>query len=307
VITQFFSEDIMLDSKMAARLACCLVLALSAAPVAAQQHTSPSARRNQGDLDKIRMVSTLIGTEVLNQSNAKVAVVRDLALSPEGAVLYAILGYGGVAGVGDTYTAAPFDALWIHHDNEKWAVNLNMTSEEIKNTPTIRSEDYRELSDAQWIERTDRFFRPHFETQADSQRRGEPTAGVRRTMEHVLLATKIRAAKLKNTRNEELGKVEDLLLDGRHHVVFVIIGQGGVLGIGENYIPVPWSKLSFNINRENLAVLAMIECSKVELEKAPIVKGTNYATLLAPGFADQVRQYFGVPRTETQSRAGERQ
>src|SRR5262249_40059674 len=114
-----------------------------------------------------------------------------------------------------------------------------------------------------------------------------------RAIEVVLLATKIRAARLKNAQNEDLGKLEDLLLDRTYRVAFVIVGRGGVLGLGENYVPVPWSKLSLSSNQENAAVTAVLDATKAQLEKAPLVKGDNYATLLAPGFAEQVRRYFG--------------
>jgi hypothetical protein len=106
------------------------------------------------------------------------------------------------------------------------------------------------------------------------------------------MATKIRGAKLKNSQNEDLGKVADLLLDRAHRANFVVVGRGGVLGVGEHYIPVPWSKLSLGSNPETAAVTASIDATNAQLEKAPIVKGDNYATLLAPGFADEVRRYF---------------
>ena len=103
---------------------------------------------------------------------------------------------------------------------------------------------------------------------------------------------------MSNAENQDLGKIEDLLLNRADRVAFVIMARGGVLGIGENYIPVPWLKLSLGENRENAAISVVINATKAQLEKAPIVKGDNYATLLAPGFADQVREYFGTARRD---------
>ncbi len=65
-----------------------------------------------------------------------------------------------------------------------------------------------------------------------------------------------------------------------------------MLGMREQYIPVPWSKLGLSMNRENGAVTPSIDATKAELDKAPVVQGDNYETMLAPGFADQVRHYF---------------
>jgi hypothetical protein len=286
-------EEAMLDTKTTAKLACCMALALGTAVMAAQERNTP-AGGERGDLDEIRKVSTLIGTDVMNRANTKVAHLRDLVLSPAGDPRYVILGYGGVGGVGETYTAAPVAALEIRHPDGKWAVTLDRNAEDLKKAPTIQSDNYRELTDPQWIDRSHEFFCPSG-TAKD------------RPVERVRLASKIRSAKLKNPRNEDLGKVEDLLLDRAHHAVFVVVGRGGVLGIGEHYIPVPWSKVGLNFDQETAAVTVSLDATKAQLEKAPVIKGDNYATLLAPGFSDQVRRYFGaIGRGATTGAEGER-
>jgi hypothetical protein len=159
--------------------------------------------------------------------------------------------------------------------------HLDRTFEDLKKAPTIQSDNYRELTDPQWIDRSHEVFCPR-------------DAPKDRPVEWVLQASKIRSAKLKNPQNEDLGKMDDLLLDRALHVAFVIVGRGGVLGIGEQYIPVPWSKVGLGTNQETGAVTVSLDATKAQLEKAPVIKGDNYATLLAPGFADQVRRYFGA-------------
>lgn len=289
----------MLDTRTFKKFVCCIAVLLTATTVVAQQDTT-SRRREPGDLDAIRKVSTLVGTDVMNSPNSKIAVVRDLVLSPDGTVLYAVLGWGGLAGVAETYTAAPFDALGVRNDDGKWAVNLDMTAEDLKKAPAMQSENCRELMDTQWVARIDQFFRPHAGAQENAQTSDHPVRRERQAVQRVLLATKIRSAKVKNGQNVDMGTVEELLLDRNYRAVFAIVGQGGVLGIGENFIPVPWSKLAFTVNREGNGISAMIDATKDQLEKAPLVKGSNYATLLAPGFAEAVRRYFGVKQQNTE-------
>jgi hypothetical protein len=248
----------MLDTKTTARIVCCVALALGTVAIAAQQRATP-AEGQRGDLDEIRKVSTLIGTNVMNRANNNVvADVRDLVLSPGGDVQFMILGHGGVGGVGETYTAAPSDALEVRQIDGKWAVSLDKTAEDLKKAPTIKSDNYRELTDPQWVDRAHEFFCPR-----DAKER---------PVEWVLLASKIRSAKLKNTQNEELGKVEDLLLDRAHQVAFVIVGRGGVLGVGEHYIPVPWSKAGLRYNLDTNAVTVSLDATKAQLEKAPLIR-----------------------------------
>ena len=286
----------MIDTKTIAKLACCMALVLGTAAVVAQQ-PSTSAGRKPGDLDEIRKVSALIGTDVMNHTNARIASLRDLLLDPDGAIQYAVLGCGGVAGVGETYTAVPVNLLGIRHDDGKWAANLDMTADDLTKAPAIKSENYRELTDPQWIARVDQFIRARGESEHHPERTTGAAKREQRPVRHVLLATKLRAANLKNVQNEHLGKIEDLLLDRMHRVAFVIVGRGGVFGIGESYIPVPWSRLGLGSKVETAAVTVTIDASKARFETAPLVKG-DYATLLAPGFAEQVRQYFGASGPE---------
>lgn len=283
----------MLKIRMTVKRACCmaLALALGAAATAAQQRSTP-APEERGDLDAIRKVSTLIGTPVVNRANSTIAHLRDLVLSPEGDVPYAVLGYGGVGGIGETQTAVPMDALEIRQADGKWAATLEMTADDVKKAPTIRSENYRELTDPQWVASVDQFFRPRDESKARPEAGTGSANRPSRAVERVLLATKIRHSELKNPQNEDLGKIEDLLLNRMQRVGFLIVGTGGTFSVGENYVPVPWSRLGLATNPENALVTVSVNATKPQLETAPLVKGGDYATLLDAGFADKVRDYF---------------
>ena len=50
--------------------------------------------------------------------------------------------------------------------------------------------------------------------------------------------------KVVNERSEDLGKVEEFVLDGeRGCIEYVVLSFGGVLGVGEKYFAVPWHAL----------------------------------------------------------------
>lgn len=266
-------------------MCCCLALMLSSIGMAAQQ-VSESAQRSKSDLDEIRKVSKLLDTDVMNKANEKIAGLEDLVLAPEGTIQYAVLSQGGIAGVGSTYFAVPWDVFDVKHANGKWAFYLDMSKEALGKAPMLQDTSYKDLMKPEWVTKVHDYFHPRTERET----RIPPAV----TM--VLRATKIINAKLKNTQNEDLGKVEELLLDRNYRVAYAIIGHGGVLGIGESFIPVPWSKLRLTYNRETTAITPGIDATKAQLEKAPLVKGDNYATMLAPGFAEQVERYFGVTR-----------
>jgi sporulation protein YlmC with PRC-barrel domain len=267
-----------------------LLAASLAGQALAQQTTTEHGDRPQ--LDEIRKVSALRKAEILNKANEKIASVSDLILSADGKVHYAVLSVGGVVGIGAKYTAIPWEKLDIRHVNNKWAVNLPLSKEALEHAPLIESDNYREFANAQWVSRVCEYFSTQLgpATTKDGDRKTTPEA-----MTTMLRASKVLGAPLRNARSENLVSVEDLLLDRNSKVAFAIVGHGGVLGIGENYIPVPWSKLSFT-DREDTGLVATMDSTKEQLEKAPLVKGDTYATMLAPGFTDQVYRFFGMDK-----------
>ena len=253
----------------------------------AAQQAAPA----RADLDEIRKVSALLETDVLNRANETIAEIEDVVLSPQGEVLYAILSYGGVAGVGAKYTAIPWDLLDAQHVNGKWAANLDMTEDALKQAPTFPKDDFRVLTNPQWVAQARQFFAGR------GGRPGrEPGAQANRAVSWVLRASKLIDAPLRGAGNETIGEVEDLLLDRNGRVAFAIIGRGGVLNIGEKYVPVPWSALGIKYDPNDMSVTTTINMTREQLEKAPLVEGDNYSTLLNPGFPDQVNRYFGAAR-----------
>ena len=156
----------------------------------------------------------------------------------------------------------------------------------------FQDDSYRELANPRWVTRSREFFGD--KDAAADLHAAAAQASSAATPQTVWRASKILDAKLKNPRDESLGDVDDLLLDHDDRAAFVIIGHGGVLGIGESYVAVPWSKLRFSHKPETSTLTAVIDMTKDQLEKAPLVRGNDYETMLAPGFAGQVYRYFGV-------------
>src|SRR4029450_3217660 len=51
--------------------------------------------------------------------------------------------------------------------------------------------------------------------------------------------------RIKRTRGRDLGESDQLLIDRNGKVSRVVIGLGGVAGVGEKKVVVPWSDLKF--------------------------------------------------------------
>jgi sporulation protein YlmC with PRC-barrel domain len=51
--------------------------------------------------------------------------------------------------------------------------------------------------------------------------------------------------RIKNSQGKDLGEVDELLIDRSGKVSHVVIGVGGLAGVGEKNVVVPWSDLKF--------------------------------------------------------------
>ena len=77
-----------------------------------------------------------------------------------------------------------------------------------------------------------------------------------------------------NNAGESIGNVSDLLFDKSGRIVNVVIGVGGILGIGEKSVAVPFTALSVTADADGKRVVK-IPLSKDQLKAAPDFKATE--------------------------------
>jgi len=79
---------------------------------------------------------------------------------------------------------------------------------------------------------------------------------------------------ISNNAGESIGNVSDLLFDKSGRIVNVVIGVGGILGIGEKSVAVPFTALSVTADADGKRVVK-IPLSKDQLKAAPDFKATE--------------------------------
>jgi len=107
----------------------------------------------------------------------------------------------------------------------------------------------------------------------------------------LIAADKVQGTAVYNTAGENLGSIQDVMIDKKSgNVAYAIMSFGGFLGIGNKYHPLPWSMLKYDTSKGGYVV----SLSRSMLEKAP-----NYAAGSSPAWGNReyetsIHDYYGV-------------
>jgi sporulation protein YlmC with PRC-barrel domain len=89
---------------------------------------------------------------------------------------------------------------------------------------------------------------------------------------------------VRGPQNEALGSVDDLVMSSQTgKIAYVVIARGGIFGIDEKYVPVPWDDFKIAPNLK----LLVLGTTKAVLDTAPPATKEQFAT---PGQFEQVSQ-----------------
>lgn len=106
-------------------------------------------------------------------------------------------------------------------------------------------------------------------------------------------ASEIIGSTVKNEKGEQLGTVNDIVLDRRGEVQYIILSHGGLLGIGDKLIPIPFRAARM---QEDTVVLQNVD--KQKLEQAPNISQQEWEKLAQPDFERKVYSYYGQEQRE---------
>jgi sporulation protein YlmC with PRC-barrel domain len=107
----------------------------------------------------------------------------------------------------------------------------------------------------------------------------------------IVVKKSILGAKVINSEREDLGTIEDIILDARENrVAYAILSFGGILGLGDKHFAIPWEALSFDVS-EKTAVLAI---DKERLSNAPGFDKDNWPDMANPEWGTQVHEHYGL-------------
>jgi len=103
-------------------------------------------------------------------------------------------------------------------------------------------------------------------------------------------ASEIIGLNVKDRTGEQLGEVEDIVIGKDGRVQYIIISHGGVLGIGENMVPIPYKTAEVDVEQD---AIVLKNVDKQMLEKAPNFSDEDWANIGEPAFEQKVNSYYG--------------
>ncbi len=106
-----------------------------------------------------------------------------------------------------------------------------------------------------------------------------------------LTAKTLMGNNVKNSQGENLGMVEDFMLDlegGR--IAYAVVSHGGVLGVNQKLFAIPWS--AFRLDSENHAFI--LDVDKEVLKSAEGCDKNNWPNVADRSWGQRTHEYYGA-------------
>jgi sporulation protein YlmC with PRC-barrel domain len=195
--------------------------------------------------------STVKGDKVINMAGENLGKIEDMMIDLEnGRIAYAVISFGGFLGIGNKQFAIPVEALSVRPGERAFILNV---SKEILEKAEGFDKDNLPLT-RERLSNTYAYYgnKPYW-------------TGVSADIPLFLAASAIKGDKVINMAGENLGKIEDLVIDLENsRIAYAVISFGGFLGIGDKQFAIPWEVLSVRPNERAFT----LKVSKEILEKA---------------------------------------
>jgi sporulation protein YlmC with PRC-barrel domain len=275
-----------------------------AAGQTSSQQAMPSSRTPAGQAMTLLKTNQLIGKDVKDAQGEKLGVIHDLVLTPDyQQASYAALSYGGVSGVGTKLYAIPWQAL---HVGPKGEITVSATKAQFQEAASFSNDNWPTRGDARWLSTssetagspatssttTSSTMRSQTATGESEAEKPAASATGRTAMSNqdvqMRRVTHLTGMEVKNPENQDLGDIEEFVIDASNgHVEYDIIAFGGVAGMGEKYTAVPANA----VRLEPQTHAASLNATKQTLESVAF-SPSEFPDLSSPEYMQRLSKLF---------------
>jgi len=262
----------------------------------------------------LEKATRVIGAEIRDAQNQKLGKIKDLAIDLQnGRIVEVIVGVGGVLGIDEQLIAVP--PRQFSWDATTKNFQLNLDRAQFKTAPRFKMSEWESNVHEASVSDVYHYYseQPYFDTDV-TRHPSAPTNHLDKTqlatgadqieplspavsamparMGEVQRASKLIGATARNTQNDKLGRVENLVVDlpaGR--VVEVIVASGGFLGLGDELSAAPPQCFHPGIYPDTLT----LDTTRQALTSAPRFKSSQWKVNDPQQVEAVYRTYHVVP------------
>src|SRR5580692_8945399 len=115
-----------------------------------------------------------------------------------------------------------------------------------------------------------------------------PAAGEGSTP-RILATSALKGSRVGNFAGQDLGKVDDLVIDvNTGRLGYVIVSMGGFLGIGDKLFAVPWELFTVRVGDHEF----LLDIEKQMLQDAPSFERTKWPDMSDDAWAASIHSHF---------------
>jgi sporulation protein YlmC with PRC-barrel domain len=278
------------------------IFAILATPTPTVQLSSPTPQDEGGIPDSGRSnpvrLSRILEYEVENRDGNTLASVQDAIVELESErIRYLAVAAGGLLGIGERTILVPWQALNIQESAGPRGQDVFVTKvdqQSLENAPVFDPNSETAFQSPNW----DRAYNQYWEKLVDAVSVGgisatvtpEPGEASQATvMRRVMFASDLLDYSVLDGNEETVGKVTEVILDRKDgHLYYFIVAAGGVLGVGEKWVPVPLRILQ--IAKQDNSFQLGVDTQK--LVQAPNYDLNNLPDFSDPGWDKEIEQYW---------------
>ncbi len=235
-------------------------------------------------LNHVERADQLIGQEVLTSDHLRTGKIDNFIVDQDsGQILYAVVGIGGILGVGETKVAVPPEAFI---DAKKGSVEINVDKRKLTQAPQV-SHDALKAPKADFLSNV----YGYFGQKATWQQTG-PTPQA--SFNAARPVTDLVGLKVQNSAHQDLGTVETVVLNvpaGRE--IYVVLSPSSEMNLGKNYYALPPKALRWSTDQKTLVT----DVTRDKLANAPHFTKDDWSELSNTAWAQRDYQYYGQTGT----------